>query len=231
LSEEDKKKTGVYVAMPRGFSTPGKVLKLQKSLYGLKQAPRNFFLHLKAKLESIGFKSLEDVDPCLFVSDKVICLVYVDDTLFYSPKAEYINEVIEHLKNIDIDLEVEGEVAGFLGVHIVRDRQAGTITLTQTGLIKRIIEAVDALHLPVKHTPDSSTPLVKDLAGEPIEGTFNYSSIIGMLQYLQNHTRPDITYAVSQCARFTHHPMKSHEDAINHLCQYLKGTDDKGIIL
>jgi hypothetical protein len=52
-----------------------------------------------------------------------------------------------------------------------------------------------------------------------MDGIFIYSSVIGMLQYLQNHTRPDITYAVSQCAKLTHHPMKSHADAIIHLCQ------------
>jgi Reverse transcriptase (RNA-dependent DNA polymerase) len=97
------------------------VLKLKKSLYGLKQAPRNFFLHLKSKLEEVGFVSQADVDPCLFVGNQVICLVYVDDTLFYSPKAEYIDEVIEKLKKNGMDLEVEGEVAGFLGVHISRN--------------------------------------------------------------------------------------------------------------
>jgi hypothetical protein len=114
--------------------------------------------------------------------------MYVDDTLFYSPKTEYIDEVIEPLKNIDMDLEVEGEVAGFLEVHIVHDQQAGRITLMQTGLIKRIVEAVDTLHLPIKHTPALSKPLVKDRDSEPIDSTFNYSSVIGMLQYLQNHT-------------------------------------------
>ena len=50
LSEEEKRKVGVYIEMPRGFKQPGKVLKLKKSLCGLKQAPRNFFLHLKGKL-------------------------------------------------------------------------------------------------------------------------------------------------------------------------------------
>jgi hypothetical protein len=36
--------------------------------------------------------------------------------------------------------------------------------------------------------------------------TFNYSSVVGMQQYLENHTRPDITFAVSQLARFVHFP-------------------------
>jgi Reverse transcriptase (RNA-dependent DNA polymerase) len=85
LTEEEKARSGVYVSMPRGFNQTGKVLKLKKSLYGLKQAPWNFFLHLKSKLEAVGFRSQEDLDPCLFISDKVICLVYVDDTLFLFP--------------------------------------------------------------------------------------------------------------------------------------------------
>jgi len=60
----------------------------------LKQLPYNFFQHLRGKLKGIGFESATDIDPCLFISDKVICLIYVDDTLFYSPKPEYVDEVI-----------------------------------------------------------------------------------------------------------------------------------------
>jgi Reverse transcriptase (RNA-dependent DNA polymerase) len=98
MTEEERSKSGIYVQMPRGFGQAGNVLKLKKSLYGLKQAPRNFFLHLKAQLEAIGFKSQEDLDPCLFMSKNVICLVYVDDTSFYSPKMEYIDEAIRQLR-------------------------------------------------------------------------------------------------------------------------------------
>ena len=81
----------VYVEMPHGFSEPAKVLKLKKSLNGLKQAPRNFFQHLlKGNLEGIGFTS-SPADLCLFISEKVICVVYVDDTLLFSPRPEYID--------------------------------------------------------------------------------------------------------------------------------------------
>jgi Reverse transcriptase (RNA-dependent DNA polymerase) len=69
-----------YVQMPRNYVKPGMILKLKWCLYGLNQLPRNF-LHLKAQLEAVGFTSNDDVDPCLFALDKVICLIYVDDTL------------------------------------------------------------------------------------------------------------------------------------------------------
>ena len=217
--------------MPRGFSQPGKVLKLKRSLYGLRQSPRNFFRFVKSKLEGAGFQSNDDVDPCLFISDKVICLVYVDDTLFYSPKEEYIDEAIAKLSESELDLEVEDSVAGFLGVHIERNEMDGSIKLTQSGLSRRIVEALGISHLPHKFTPATAEPLVKDEDGDPPSSAYNYASVIGMLQYLQGHSRPDLTYAVSSCARFVHSPKRSHELTLERIGQYLKGTLDEGLIL
>jgi hypothetical protein len=61
-----------------------------------------------------------------------------------------------------MDPEVEGEVAGFLSDHLQKDSKEGIITLTQTGLIKRIIEATGATPLPTKCTPAEWETLVKD---------------------------------------------------------------------
>ena len=45
---------------------------------------------------------------------KVIYLVYLDDTLVYSPKTEYINEVDKILRGeYHMELEEEDNVAGF----------------------------------------------------------------------------------------------------------------------
>ena len=230
LTKEEKRRSGVYVEMPRGFSEPGKVLKLKKSLYGLKQAPRNFFQHLKAKLEKIGFESSES-DACLFISDKVICIVYVDDTLLFSPKSEYIDEVLEALKQEQMDLEVEDDVAGFLGVDVQRNADNTTVTMTQKGLIERIVKALGCESLPIKKTPAEHDALGTDKEGEPPQEAFNYASVIGMLQYLHAHTRPDLTFAVSQCARFIHNTKRSHEIALLRIGQYLRGTMNKGLVL
>ena len=52
-----------------------------------------------------------------------------------------------------------------------------------------------------------------------------------MLQYLSNNSRPDIAYAVNQCARFTHHPKRSHEKAMERIACYLSATRDKVLIM
>jgi hypothetical protein len=103
----------VYTEMPKSFGKPGIVLKLRKSLYGLKQSPRNFFHHLLGKLHEVVFTSSTS-DPCLLISGKVISLVYVDDTLFFSPKQEYIDEILLKLKAKDLDLKIEEDMKGFL---------------------------------------------------------------------------------------------------------------------
>jgi hypothetical protein len=227
LTDLEKERSGVYIQMPRGFAKVGHVLKLKKSLYGLKQSPRNFFLHLKGQLERVGLEQ-STADQCLFISDKVICLVYVDDTLFYAQTKEDIATVITGLQT-EMELEEEDDVAGFLGVHIER-RPDGTIHLTQKGLIDRVIKALNIGDLPPKRTPAEHGCLGKDELGDPPDSTFSYPSVIGMIGYLHGHSRPDITFAVSQCARFTHSPRRSHEKALIRIGQYLKGTKNKGLI-
>ena len=171
-----------------------------------------------------------DSDPCLFISDKVIALVYVDDTLFFARDPADINTVLLGLKDQGMDLQHEEDVAGFLGVHIDR-RSDGTIKLTQKGLIKRIVEALHIQDLPAKRTPAKLGVLSADADGEPPDGLFSYPSVLGMMGYLQANSRLDISFAVAQCARFAHKTKRSHEEALERIGQYLKGTMDQGMIL
>jgi hypothetical protein len=100
--------------------------------------------------------------------------------------------------------------------------------MTQEGLIKRIIEALDLDmdQTNAKGTPAECKPLVKDENGKPQQDTFNYVSVVGMLLYLLGHTRPDLAYSVSQVARFMFNPKHSHEIAIKRIGRYLIGTKD-----
>jgi hypothetical protein len=124
-------------------------------------------------------------------------------------------------------LEVEDNGAGFLGVHIDRNKETGEVTFTQKGLIDRILDALQVEDLPPVNTPAIEC-LGKDPLGDPTSALFNYSSVIGMLWYLYGHSRPDLAFDVSQSARCTFQPKRSHKLA---LIQYLKKTRNKGLIL
>ena len=65
----------------------------------------------------------------------------------------------------------------------------------------------------------------------PPNGTYKYASIIGMIKYLQGHSRPEITYAVSACACFVHSQSRYHEIELERIWHHLKGTPEEGLIL
>jgi hypothetical protein len=217
--------------MPKSFGKPGIVLKLRKSLYGLKQSPQNFFHHLRGKLHDVGSTS-STADPCLFISDKVIVFVYADDTLFFSPKQEYIDEILLKLKAKGLDLNIEEDVAGFLGFHVGKNPN-GSIELTQVDLTDRISGTVG---LEQDKSTGKSPPAEYGCLGTNVDDkacdeTFNCRSVVSMMQYLSGHNRPDIAFAVSQCARFLSNPKRTHAAALKRIGHYLLQTRDRGLLL
>lgn len=60
--------------------------------------------------------------------------------------------------------------------------------MTQTGLIDRIITAMGLNDANFKVTPPTCSTLPKDKDGEEYNDDFNYTSVLGMLIYLQDHT-------------------------------------------
>ena len=55
--------------------------------------------------------------------------------------------------------------------------------------------------------------------------------MIGKLLFLEKSTRPDLSHAVHQCARFSHDPKQVHGEAVKRIGRYLKGTSDQGLIM
>ena len=111
--------------------------------------------------------------------------------------------------------------------------EGGHLELKQTGLIDRIVEALglDQKMATPKWTPAEAKPLTKDEDGEMPQGSFNYSSVVGMLLYLSGHSRPDIAYAVNCCARYMFSPRLSHEKALKQIGRYLKATRNRGLVM
>jgi hypothetical protein len=70
-----------------------------------------------------------------------------------------------------------------------------------------------------------------DLDGELFAEKWHYRSILRKLNFLEKSTRPEIAYAVHQCARFTSNPRQSHVNAVKYLCHYLLAMKDMGLIL
>ena len=224
----------VWIHPPRGFYhnlRGNSILKLKKSMYGLRDAPRLWFENLfkYLLLPELGFTQ-SDIDPCLLIRTNMLVIVYVDDMGVAAEREELIDELISFLHSKGLDLQREGAFQDYLGISF-STLPDGSTHMTQSGLIKKIIQATGMNQCNPNKTPALKTPLGKDKDGEPMQDSFNYRSIVGMMLYLSGNTRPDITYAVSQVARFTHDPKKTHATALKMIVRYLSGTIDKGIIV
>ncbi|KAL7561623.1 hypothetical protein ACA910_001491 [Epithemia clementina (nom. ined.)] len=107
--------------------------------------------------------------------------------------------------------------------------------LTQPHLIDSIIKNLQLqANSQVRDTPALSTVILhKDEQGKHMnqQAEFHFRSVIGKLNFLEKSTRPDISYAVHQCARFSQAPKESHAKAVKLIGRYLLGTRDKGIVL
>ena len=95
--------------------------KIKKSLYGQAKAARLWYEKLRNGLLESGFV-MSKVDPCLFMFKTVICLVYVDDCLFWARSQSEIDNVMKSFKEDGPSYKWEqskGESASkFLGIDI-----------------------------------------------------------------------------------------------------------------
>jgi hypothetical protein len=159
----------------------------------------------------------------------VAFVVYVDDAIIISPDRGKIKEVLDQLTLEGFDVKDEGNLTNYLGIKIQK-LDDGSISMTQPGLIDRILETLDLTKAAPKETPVTA-PLGKCTDAPGPSGAINYRSIVGMLMYLVGNTRPDCSFATHQCARFSHAPRLPHEVAVKRIGRYLLGTRDGGIIL
>ena len=111
---------------------------------------------VKTKPHAYGMKSCEmvflepgfvmsKVDTCLFMSKTVICVVYVDDCLFWARSQSDIDNVLKSFKEDGPSYKLEhskGEsVSDFIGIDI-KTLDHGGFQFCQTGLIRKVLESI-----------------------------------------------------------------------------------------
>ena len=231
----------VYIWAPEGTGyPPNTVLKLDKSIYGLKQAPRVFNTALdKHIVEFMGFTQCK-TDPCVYVkettSGPLYLAVYVDDLLIIGKDTAQVNIVKADLGK-EFKMEDRGDVEYILGIQVIRDRTARTLSMVQTQYAKDVVKKFKMedskcrLLVPIH----SNTKFSKeDCPIDPEEIEYMkrvpYRSAIGSLMYLATCTRPDISYAVSMCASYMHNPGRVHWAAVKQILAYVNATTSRGLV-
>ena len=76
----------------------------------------------------------------------------------------------------------------------------------------------------MKKVPETKPLLHKDKEGDPIQDSWHYRIVIGMLHDLKCSTRPYLAMAVYQCAWFCEDPKYSHEIAVRQIGKCILGS-------
>ena len=224
-----KRPDKVFMHMPRGFKgKAGFILRLIRNVYGACDGPKLWAELLFKSLRKLGFTQSK-IDPCLWYKPTCFIICFVDDCGIAVKKEEDADILIKQLEELGFSLTKESSFEEFLGIQYAKLAN-GDVELTQVGLIKKILTATGLLTCNPNRVP-AQVQLGKDEDGADMTDDWSYPSIIGMLLYLSTNTRPDITFAVSQAARFTHSPKQSHAQAVKTIVRYLAKTIDKGTIV
>ena len=224
-------KTPIFLYTPQGVllaqGRSNVVLKLKKNLYGLKDAGRTWWEHLSAGLEDMGFTQ-SAVDNCLWTKGTTTIIIYVDDCIIFDSHPNGVDLIYDYLRNRYNITDEGSTISEFLGIQLTHSQEGPQqcITMSQPLLINRIIDAIPGMRKanPRKCPAPSTTTLTKDDHGPNRKESWNYRSVIGMLNFLVNSTRPELAFSVHQCARFCSNPKHSHEQAVKNIIRYLIGT-------
>jgi len=229
----------IYIKPPAGITLPPGTtcFKLLKALYGLKQSPRAWNLHLNGHLLGMGFTKMIS-DTCIYLKryDNMLCIIaiYVDDIVIAASNLTLVNEVKNMFKG-RFQMKDLGPITTLLGCRIIQNTTLSTLTMDQSFYAKNILktffpEGLTASEVPMlSETNLSSADSPTTQEDKDLMLKFPYRQAIGSLLWLAGGTRPDLSYAVAQVARFSCNPGMIHWKAIVKIFRYLQGTINLGI--
>ena len=218
----------IYIEQPAGFNNDkSKVCLLRKSLYGLKQSAKLWNDTIHSFLLKIGFTQT-NADLCLYMQRStegiMFLIIWVDDIIILSNNVKMVNVFKEQISK-EYSVKDLGQLKYFLGIEFsVTER---SVQMSQSGYCKTILERFGMMDSKPMKIPceknihdelraHANSPLLPDAT--------KYRELVGSLIYLQQVTRPDISFITNILGQQMSKPTKFHWELGLKTLRYLKGT-------
>jgi hypothetical protein len=222
----------VLCELPEGYQRPGMCVQLKRALYGLRESPLLWYNEFSSKLKGLGLIASKE-EPCLFFSKerRVLVLFYVDDILvMYHARDNALGRQLTQAIQDAYQVEDRGEVSWFLGIRVVRDRSARTISLVHDTYIDKVAKRFDLAETGrFPETPLPSAELIKHDGEASKKDIKSYQERVGSVLYTAIMIRPDVSFAVAQLSQFLTNPSPAHMKSVEHLIVYLHRTRAQAI--
>ena len=177
-------------------------------------------------------------DTCIYIKryGHLLCIIaiYVDDIVIAASTIQLVNEIKNTFKG-RFQMKDLGPISALLGCRIIQNNTLSTLTMDQSFYAKNILktffpEGLTASEVPMLSTTNLTTadsPTTQE--EKDLMAKLPYRQAIGSLLWLAGGTRPDISYAVAQVARFSSNPGMVHWKAVIKIFRYLQNTINLGI--
>jgi Reverse transcriptase (RNA-dependent DNA polymerase) len=211
----------IYMQQPKGYGEAGKedhVALLQKGLYGLKQGGWQWNKKLHTTMTSFGYSRIA-ADHCIYTrtsnGNSSIVAVHVDDMLACTNSEMEMKRLKNDLESL-FEIKDLGDIHWLLGVAIMWDREARTVSLSQASYVDTVVA-----HFKMQDAYPATTPLETGMrlssnmspTSEEEKQKMTkkpYQMAIGSLMYAAITTRPDISFAVQQLSQYSSNPGRQH---------------------
>ncbi|MBW0481648.1 hypothetical protein O181_021363 [Austropuccinia psidii MF-1] len=169
-------------------------------------------------------------DEALFINkEKTMFLqIHVDDGFLVGENEAEIIAFISRLSKI-FKLKIKKKPTQHLGYRLIWHGN-GSVSLTQHDFCLKILATFDMNDSRGVKTPCNGnlSDMMEEEAPEFDKHTFQQA--IGFLNYLAQHTHPEILFTTNQLARCSTNPTRIQWKAVKHLLRYIKYTSTLGIM-
>ena len=220
----------IYIEPPKGYcQDDSQVCKLNKSLYGLKQSAKLWNDVLNTFMMSLKFNRSRS-DLCLYTKSEsaglTFVIVWVDDIIVIGSNLNLVNQFKNSIK-AKFKVKDHLQLKYFLGIEF--QFTEGSVRMSQNEYCKSILERFSMTNCNPQDTPCVSNvfdELRSHINSPLLENPTPFRALVGSLLYLQQVTRPDISFITNVLGRQMSKPTDFHMQLGMKVLKYLKGTTD-----
>ena len=157
--------TPIYMHLPPGYGSKGKVARVKKGLYGLQQSGNLWHKTLATAFKELSLTRSAVDHGVFYVHDSnsttIVCSL-TDDFAIAASSPVCMNKFKSNLSN-HFEMSDLGELAWILGIRVTCDRTLRTISLSQSAYIDSVVKQFNLMSAVPLRTPlDPSIQLSKD---------------------------------------------------------------------
>ena len=221
--------SNVYLRPPRVLGLYNVLWLVKKAVYGLRESGRLWADKMHQLVQDRGWTRLKS-DPCMYVKNGMVLVIWVDDIFILYDKTRHYDEVQADFAywRSHVQIRSLGQLSHALGIDFTFDES--TSGMAMTSYFTKLAKAfnLDDTRFNTRSPLPGDIDIVDtDPALDP-KAHAEYRTIVGVLVYASYVVRADIAFATHFLSRHLQRPTAKALQCAKHVLKYCIQTKDVG---